>query len=436
MYTPLNASTIFKDSIVAGDVVFRNSYLNILNCDTTFPSVFYKGAVGKSRILKSLTEIVSIQTITYTPGNNTTYSFTISQDIYNSGSPITKTISYTSDASGTDAEIATGLVTAVNNAGFQVVASGSASPVTITGNAGYPAPKITAISNVTIASAQTTYTPSGTANVAITSVIAPGGSAATDIAGTSTVTVTTAAAHLLRPGDIVAIASVATMTLTYTDNVPFSATYGKTFSGAAGGTFRVATVPTSTTFTLDGVTASGTNSGTITINTRNVVFITTSGSTTITTGKTLAIAGVATMTVAPIVDNVVGTAGATVTARVGVGGTGTRFLLENVNPNGSLNSGTITITEVAQQSQGNGTVLLAQGYSDATAGNTYSQTTITYGDPMVPAGSTQTSGARQVTLFFNEGDTDYGDFWYALENVLEGRVINTIATPNIGSLVN
>lgn len=425
-------SFIVKNAIAgASDVVSRASTLDILGCVKQFPTVYYKTITGKPRILKSLIETLSIQTITYTAASNTTYEFIINQDILQNGSTSNYTISYTSDSTGSDAEIASALVTQINAlGGIKVAATGSASPITLTAEAGYPLFTVSVISNVTVGSGMTTYAPSGTAANAITTVIAPDGTAATAIAGTSTVTVTTLAAHGLIPGNVVTIASVATMTLTYTDNVPFSATYGKTFTGAAGGTFRVATVPTSTTFTLDGVTGTGTNSGTITINSRDCAFLTTLGAETIVAGQTLAIAGVATMTIAPISQNVVGTAGSSGSFRVGAALTTTRFKIEGVNTNLSANTGTITITNVAQQSRGLGSVLFANGVTDAVTTNTYSQVTIDNGQISSGFLNTQISNSQEPTLYFNEGDADYGDFFYALRNALEGRSINVIANPN------
>lgn len=79
--------------------------------------------------------------------------------------------------------------------------------------------------------------------------IAPHGDQATSIAGTTPVTVTTLNSHFLKIGDLVAIAGVNTMTI----------------NGLAMGIFRVATVPTATTFTLADCLGSGTNAGDITI---------------------------------------------------------------------------------------------------------------------------------------------------------------------------
>ena len=107
--------------------------------------------------------------------------------------------------------------------------------------AGYPLFSVGSLSNVTRAANQP--------------VIAPHGTPSTAIAGTTTVTVTSLAAHGLVVGDRVDISGVATMTLTYEGTAGL----------AAVSNVRVATVPTSTTFTLEGVVATGTNSGTIVI---------------------------------------------------------------------------------------------------------------------------------------------------------------------------
>lgn len=433
--TPISQTKVVKNSVAGvSDVVFGGGYLNILGAATAFPSVYYRSITNQPKIQKSLVEIATIRTVTFVAAANTIYSFNVAQDVFGNGQMVIKQVIFDSTGTAaTAAVILAGLMASANSNGLEITATGASSTVTLTANAGYALFMLSNASNVTFnsTSAQTAYTPSGTASLAITAVIAPDGTAATAIAvSAGVVTVTTLAAHLLRPGDYVQIASVATMTLTYTDNVPLSnnADYGKTFSGAAGGKFRVATVPSATTFTLDGATGSGTNSGTITITALNVAFLTTSGSVTITTGKTLAVAGVATMTIAPISANVVGTAGASGNFRVGVGGTGTRFLIEAISAVGT-NSGTITINEVGQAVLNSGTQLLAQGNTDAVTTNTYSSVMIVYGEPAAELVGTQRNLARAVILYVNEGDADTPAFLYALENALEGRATNMVASP-------
>lgn len=190
-----------------------------------------------------LLEQAQISTVTYTPAANTTYSFYLRQPTYNEYGYKEATISVTTDATlYTDASIASRLTASINAVfGTAITVSGSASPLTLTGGTGYPVYTISAVSNVVIAAAQTTKAPNAT----------PG----TALAGTTTVTVTTAAAHSLAIGNVVTITSATGFTFTRNGVATVA-----TITNA-----RIATVPSSTTFTLDGVTGSGTNSGTIVI---------------------------------------------------------------------------------------------------------------------------------------------------------------------------
>ncbi len=180
---------------------------------------------------------------------NSEYSFYIVQDVDNAGSGSgngTERISYIKSTTPTNAEVEAGLKSVIdafvtaNKLKVSVAVSGSGY-IDITGAAGYPLFQVKGLTNLTAAANQPTIAPHGT----------PG----TAIAGTTTVTVTTLAAHGLSVGDSVDISGVATMTLTYEG----------TSGLAAVSDVRVATVPTTTTFTLEGVVATGTNSGTIVI---------------------------------------------------------------------------------------------------------------------------------------------------------------------------
>jgi hypothetical protein len=362
-------------------------------------------ASGESRkgILKSLVESVYVASVAYSVANSTTYSMVIGQQV--GENYLSETISYTSDATATDAEIAAGLVAQINASQLQVTASGTVTPITITANAGYPLFSVLDSNNLTATNGMATYAPNGTAANAITAVIAPDGTAATAIAGTGTVTVTTAAAHLLVAGDIVTIASVATMTLSYLT------TEGKVLTGQAGGTFRVASVPTATTFTLEGVTASGTNSGTITITAVNCCFVQTlAAQATITAGTQLTIAGVATATL----DG--GTGG---TYRVGAALAGNqRFKLENAALSGT-NSGTITITRKESASRGLGSALAS--VAGINSANTYAQIQLDGYNPVQESFMTfaRKSSVNQL-VYLNEGDADYNDLAYGIEKAIFG----------------
>lgn len=154
-------NTIASDG---GDITLDKKVLTV----ATLPSVEFENISKSTGVLISLAETVEIKTVAYTAANNTTYEFTVSQ--IREGKLYTKTVKYISDASGTDAEIATGLVGAFNNAknGIKATASGSVSPITFTADSKYdsdfvitgePMLSITAVSNIdTVASNQDDHT--------------------------------------------------------------------------------------------------------------------------------------------------------------------------------------------------------------------------------------------------------------------------------------
>lgn len=422
----LSKQLIVKNSMAGSDAVYRDGELNVLNCVDAFPSVFTKSINNAPYWVKSLQEILQVRTYSFTAAANTIYSFVIEQVISKDNNKRPFTFSYDSTAGAVDTQIRDAFIAAINASSAELTASISASNVfTVTANTGYATFTARNLVDLTEANAQTTYSPNGTPANAFTNVIAPNGTPATAIGGTNTVTVTTLADHLLRPGDVIELASTTAFLMTYTNNVRLSnnSDFGKTFSGATGGLFRVGTVPTSTTFTLDGVTGNGvTNTGTITITTRSVAFIQTLASETIETGKSLNITGVATMTIAPITNDVVGTAGSEGIFRVGVGGTGTRFLLENVFTVGiGNNSGTITITEEAQDARYTGNALIRDVTNEGgvISTNNYSSINFNFGEPNGDLLGAQTNLGKNITLLANESDANSDLFFFNLYKALE-----------------
>lgn len=411
-------SNVVLNSITgASDLTVSNGALNLSGADTD-GAPFVKvsttdlaTATGETLadgsyrkgILKSLVESRYAVEVAYSVANSTTYSFTLGQQV--GDNYLTETFSYTSDATAADAEIAAGLVAQINASQLQIAASGAGTPLTITAAAGYPLFSVQNSDNVTITNAMATYAPNGTPANAITSVIAPNGTPSTAIAGTGTVTVTTLADHLLVAGDVVTIAAVATMTLSYLT------TEGKVLTGQAGGTFRVATVPSSTTFTLEGVTAAGTNSGTITITSVNCCFVQTlAAQASIVAGTQLTIAGVATATL----DG--GTGG---TYRVGAALSGNqRFKLENAALVGT-NAGTITITLKESASRGLGSALTS--VAGIESANSYSQIQLDAYNEVQPAFiSLGRKSAVSQLIYLNEGDAQVSDLAYAIEKAIFG----------------
>lgn len=184
-----------------------------------------RSQITKLTTIKSKTEIVQIGTITYTAAASTRYAFAIDQMI--AGVLQTTLVDYTSDSTGTDAEIAAAILANINAAqaqgSIQVIASGSATPVTLTAQAGYPLFTVRTITGVTYASAQTNINTALQAG-AITNA-AP--------------RVVTAVAHGLNTGDTVTFAAVAGA-----GNADVNGTKRITKTGAD-------------TFTIDGTTATG-----------------------------------------------------------------------------------------------------------------------------------------------------------------------------------
>ncbi len=349
---------------------------------TGAPPMIYQNIWPRPTVVRSQPERVQVSTVTIAAANNTEYAFLAEQIIKTNDNlyPKSQVIRYTSDSSATDTEISTALKALFDLHGFQITTvATSATVITFTAIAGSPLFTLTNIENCTVdLTVQPVIAPSGTANLAITSVIAPDGTAATAIAGTTTVTVTTLAAHGLMVGDQVTIADVATMTI----------------NGAASGTFYVATVPTSTTFTLaDCLGAGGANTGTITINTVNVVIINTLAAASLTAGDHVTIASIATMTV---------NGASSFTGRIRNAVSTTQFYIDQTTNNGSLNSGTITITPVAQESKNLATDLSL--VTDITAGSTYTSFEFVFGQPIsAQASYVERNAVLKHTVYIAEG---------------------------------
>lgn len=382
-----------QNSPVVADISLLARQLSIVGS----PTMSYPSITPSPVITRSQPERVAVKTVTIVLANNTAYTFTVSQLI--SGVVKQATVSFVSSSVATTntTEITTALKNILDAFGFQLsVVISSVTLLTITANTGYPLFNMTNITpaNTTIADAMPTIAPSGTANLAITSVIAPHGTAATAIAGTTTVTVTTLAAHGLVVGDQVTIAGVATMTI----------------NGGSSGTFYVATVPTSTTFTLASCIGSGTNTGTITINTVNTVIVNTLAANGLSVGDHVTIAGIATMTV---------NGAASFTGRVRTVVSTTQFYIDQTTNNGSLNSGTITITTVAQTSAGLGTSLST--ISGIVGANSYTLFDFTFGEAANPEqGSIVRNLAEEHRLYVNEGASTYAAYYTRLIEKING----------------
>jgi hypothetical protein len=332
-------------------------------------------------------------------------------------------VSFTSGVTFSAAGIAAALVNLVNSLPFGATATGTGTPVTISGAASLV---VVNAGNTTVTSGNAVIAPNGTPSTAITQSIAPDGTAANAVAGTATVTVTTAAAHGLLPGDVVDLAGAATFL--FVDVRPGSLQT----AAATANNVIVATVPTSTTFTLQGVRGNGsTNSGTLTITTKNVVTVTTLAAHGLAVGNAVSVSGVATLTV---------NGGAAFTSLVRSVPATDKLVLLGAG-NGSTNSGTIVITQIAQPAKGynygtkvgtgvNSEWRAADGSGAVTAGQGYTLLGLDYANDVVDNISIRQAQSQQVYILLNEGAAGYGASVKALQEILSNWAPNTtLANP-------
>jgi len=219
----------------SGDLVNSGGIISI-----TGLSPFQTSLLRSLKVRKNTQVQPMVWTITATAVVDDQVQVNFSQNV--NGNTISLTYAYTF-ASTTAGALTTDLTTWLANNGFDVtLTSNSGSPtviLTVTCSATNPNISIGGLENATVAYAMPT--------------IAPHATAATAIAGTTTVTVTTLAAQTFRTGDIV--------------NITGMADYSITQNGVAGLVDVTARIvyATATTFTLDGCVGAGTNTGTIVI---------------------------------------------------------------------------------------------------------------------------------------------------------------------------
>ncbi len=198
------------------------------------------------RIEKSEKEYAQTDTVTIPALTaDSEYSFYITQDISNAAAGTgqgRERISYLKEGSApTNAEVEAGLKDVIdafvagNKLQVSVVASGSGS-IDITGKAGFPLFSIEALSNLTSAANQGTVAGHATAGTAVAE-------------SSGVVTLTSAAAHGIVVGQYISVVACAGFDVTI-DGVLYEDLIPKV---------RVATVPTTTTLTLDGAVGTGTN---------------------------------------------------------------------------------------------------------------------------------------------------------------------------------
>lgn len=352
------ALSLVLNSPTPANFVVNDGFLQIAGARVPLPRPsLVKDIFAVSQVFQA-----QVWNVAFVAANNTEYTLTVSQQLTN-GRITQRTVGFTSDGTGTLAEIAAGLVAQVNaltQNGFLVNATGASSPITITSLAPQAYVTIGAGFNVTVTAAQPTIAPNGTAGLAITQDIAPDATPAVAVTGTTTATIQTAAAHGLQPGDVLDLS----LTSGGTDTAFIDLRPGASQVPVSAVTnVIVATTPTADTFTLQqvelgnlaGGTYNGSNNGeTLTITTKNVVIVNTNAAHGLVAGSSVAISGIATMTV---------NGGSTVSGIVRSVPSATQFVLFGAG-NGSTNTGTIVISVSPQSLSGTGAqiaALLASG---------------------------------------------------------------------------
>jgi hypothetical protein len=361
--------------------------------------------------------------VAFTAAASTTYALNVTGVNTLTGLTEARKVSFTSGVTFSAAGIAAALVNLVNSLPFGATATGTGTPVAISGAASLV---VVNAGNTTVTSGNAVIAPNATPGTAITQSIAPNGTAATAVAGTATVTVTTAAAHGLLPGDVVDLAGAATFL--FVDVRPGSLQT----AAAAADNVIVASVPTSTTFTLQGVRGNGgANSGTLTITTKNVVTVTSLAAHGLVVGNAVSVSGVATLTV---------NGGAAFTSLVRSVPATDKLVLLGAG-NGSTNTGTIVITQIAQPAKGynygtkvgtgvNSEWRAADGSGAVTAGQGYTLLGLDYANDVVDNISIRQAQSQQVYILLNEGATGYGASVKALQEILSNWAPNTtLANP-------
>lgn len=217
---------------------------------TGLPSIKFSLIDYNNGVENPLLETAKIVAYTISAANATVYTLTATQPAGTTGQILTNFVSYLSPSTGaTAASICAALVETFNYQataiGMGVVASNDGSDnLKLTASTGTPLFSVSGVSsNLTLRTG---------ANDPL--YLAPDSTPATALSGTTTVTVTTASAHGLKPGNTIKLTTWATIVLTYK---------GAAASSTNGLICRVATVPSPTTFTLEAVVGSvGANSST------------------------------------------------------------------------------------------------------------------------------------------------------------------------------
>lgn len=403
---------------VAANFSVANGLISISGLTDAFPK-FSTLRLLTEGLEESQVAQTSNFSVTFSATGNTTYALNVTGVNTLTGLTESRQVSYTSAATTSLGAIAGGLVNLVNALPFGATATGTSSPVTITGPASLV---VVDAGNTTVASANTI----SPAPSAITQSIAPNGTPGTAFSGSTTITVTTAAAHGLLPGDTVDIAGLNGPVLT--DLRPGA---NQTLPLTAVSNVIIATVPTATTFTLQGIVSDNVaNTGTITITTKNVVTVT-SASHGLSVGNAVTISGLVGLNV---------NGGTSFTSLIRSVPSANSYVLLGAG-NGVANSGTIAGVLIPQPAKGynygtkvgtgvNSEWRAADGSGAVTAGQGYTLLGLEYANDVADNISIRQAQSQQVYILLNEGAVGYGASVKALQEILNNWAPNTtLANP-------
>lgn len=402
---------------VAANFSVANGLISISGLTDAFPK-FSTLRLLTEGLEESQVAQTSNFSVAFAANNNTTYAINVTGVNTLTGLTEARKVSFTSDASGTAAEIAGALVNLVNSLPFGATATGTGTPITISGPASLV---VVNAGNTTVTSGNTISPAPSAITQSIAAAAAPNAAA-----GTTTVTITTAAAHGLLPGDVVDLGGAFTG-FSFIDVRPGA---NQTASATVSNVI-VATVPTATTFTLQGVQGTGTHtSGTGTITTKNVVTVT-SASHGLSVGNAVTISGLVGLNV---------NGGTSFTSLIRSVPSANSYVLLGAG-NSVANSGTIAGALIPQPAKGynygtkvgtgvNSEWRAADGSGAVTAGQGYTLLGLEYANDVVDSISIRQAQSQQVYILLNEGAVGYGASVKALQEILNNWAPNTtLANP-------
>jgi hypothetical protein len=387
--------------------------------------------IASVKIVKSARELVQTTKIGWTAGADLEYGFYISQDVPNKASATSNQVVYVGVSfagTPTNAQIGAALVAQIE--AFAAVgklkvsatySSGASFP--LVADAGYPLFTVSAPLNVTQANGMAIIPEDTTDGDQVLDTLI-----LTSLAGTTTVTATLAG-HGLLPGDVVSISGVTTFAF-------HDSRTGAVSVGAVDNVV-IATVPSSSTFTLQGIAGNGGSSaGTISCWVKNKVRVETASAHGLVVGDKVDLSWTAATT---FTINGSGAARTLAGLRVQSVASNVRFWVDGVGSgsdgtNGTVNDSDVIITRAASEAVGIGANLITLGVEDTfaatpvpaldavTAASYYTEVIIDYVSAKgvnglsVPALGEQ---AETVKLYVEESATDYNSAIFRIGQVAQ-----------------